>query len=164
MTKINETNLTKAIIFAQKMDIKHKEKVCDEIFLQQPNLLLSLLALSQFECSMIEIEPLIEVLIVIHFALKEAGIKLKKISEQDQENELKKFVQAVKFTEGYETSLIDASIQQYLEYTNEPWLTAHVISVLKISKVLENKNENIKHLYMAAFCLIGCISNAKTSA
>ncbi len=66
-------DLAHALKIVHAMDIKAKELICDELFVQQPNLLASVMVQNQMGNSMNDVDVLLNILIVLHLAMKEAG-------------------------------------------------------------------------------------------
>ncbi|MGM0593333.1 MAG: hypothetical protein ACQETD_02260 [Pseudomonadota bacterium] len=161
MTRITERSLTSAIHLLQKTDHKGQEAICDEIFREQPNLLASVLVLTKMAVAPAHVEVVLEVLMVAHLALKASGQRIKTIAEADQERELQRLVASVKFAEGMAPDLVEASINQYDGFRNEPWLLAYVTALLQEHGVLFSTNENTKYVLLSALNLVGCIANAK---
>ena len=162
MVMINEFYLIRAIKKFQKLNIKEKEIICDEIFIEQPNLLASVLVQQQLGNTIEEVDVLLSVLIVLHLALKESGKRIVKISEEEQEHQLRELLANIKFSEGMGRNLVDSSISQYVENHNEPFLLAYVIEVMKEAKFFEKERESSKFLIMAGLNLVNCIAKAQT--
>ena len=164
MAMISEIYLIRAIDKAQKLNIKDKELICDEIFIEQPNLLASVLAQQQMGNTLEEVDVLLNILIVLHLAVKESGKRILKISEEDQDHQLKVLSATMKFSEGMNSSLVDSSINQYVANHDERFLLAYVIGAIKDAKFLENNMESSKYLIMAGVNLVNCIANAQKLA
>jgi hypothetical protein len=164
MPKITEASLAIAIAGVETMIACDVEKVCDELLRDQPTLLSSILVLPQMGCASNYVHAALNILLVAYIALKEVGTPIETISEAEQEKELRRYSETVKFSEGLEGSLIESSIEQYAGYQKEPWLMGYVVSVLQNIGINSDESENTKYIYMAAFTLVGCIANAKTSA
>jgi hypothetical protein len=158
---ISEINLIRAIDKAQKLDIKDKELICDEIFIEQPNLLASVLVQQQMGNKLEEIDVLLDILIVLHLAVEESGKRIQKVSEEDQEHQLKVLSATIRFSEGMNNSLVQSSINQYIANHNEKLLLAYVLGAMKDAKFFENNKENSKYLIMAGVNLVNCIANAQ---
>jgi hypothetical protein len=161
MTKITQAALVSAIQQIEHMDSKAREAACDEIFLEQPNLLASVLVLTRMAVSPRYIEVVLEALIVTHLALKESRERVETITEEEQERELQRLVASVKFTEGLEPALVDESIRQYIGFHGEPWLLVYVMTRLHENELLTNANEDSKYVILSALNLVGCIASAR---
>ena len=143
------------------MNLKEKEVILDEIYVEQPNLLGSVVVLNQIGNTLEQIEVLLNILLIAHLALKESGIKLAKVTEGEQERELSKFMGHVKFTEGLSSSSELTAMRQYIESHEEKILLAYVHKEMLESGFHDLKYENSKYLIMAGFNIVNCISAAK---
>jgi len=143
------------------MNLQEKETVVDEIFNQQPNLLASVLVQNQMGNSLEQVDLLLNILIVAHISLKESGVKLKKITEDLQENEMAKFVAIVKFSEGLNVASINSSINQYITSQREKYLLAYAFNEMNNSGICSLETESSKYLMMAGINIVNCISAAK---
>lgn len=142
------------------MSLTDKETVCDEIFQEQPNLLASVLVQQQMGNTLEEVDVLLNILIVIHLAIKKAGIRLETISEQQQEDQLVKLTASVVFSEGMDRNLSNRSLNQYISNQNEPILLAYVIHTMKDAGFFDNTKECSKYLVLAGVNLVNCVSDA----
>ena len=98
MIKIKETALTKPISQSTQMDLLSAEKIVDEIYLEQPNLLSSVLVQNQLGNKIEHVDVLLRILIVCHLVLKYSGVKIDTITEELQQRELAKYTQHVSST------------------------------------------------------------------
>lgn len=161
MSKISTSNLTTAIRQLEGMSLSEKEQLCDEIYEAQPILLASVLSLSRMEQELTQIEVVLEILMVIHLAVKEAGIGLAAITEQDQEKALQRLTATVKFSEGMPAHLKYESVGQYEVFQSEPELMAYTIAKLQKSGILDDIREITKYLLLVALTIVACIAQAK---
>lgn len=159
--RIKKESIEKALLKAQKMSLKEKEHVVDEIFNEQPNLLASVLCLQQIGNSLESIDVLLNILIVAHLSLRESGVKVVKISEQLQEKEMARFVEEVKFTKGLSASGIADSLQQYAASKNEQYLLAFSLNEMMNAGFANLDQEQSKYLIMAGVNIVNCISSVK---
>jgi hypothetical protein len=98
--KIKESALIQAIKRSNQMDLIESEKVVDEIYLEQPNLLASVLVQNQMGNKLEDVDVLLNILIVTFLALKYSNVKLEMITENIQEKEMAKFAGHFEFLEG----------------------------------------------------------------
>jgi len=159
--RIKKRNLASAILKSKNMTLKEKEQVIDKIYIEQPNLLASVIALHQMGNSLDKIDVLLNILLVTYMALNESGIRLVKISEDLQDKEMTRYVGAVKFTEGLTSSGIENSLQQYIASHKEKYLLAYVLNEMISSGFADLEYENSKYLIMAGVNIVNCISAAK---
>lgn len=162
MSLISATVLADAIKMHLGMSFGEKENVCDAIFKEQPALLASVLVLPRMGVAAKYVDAILNALLVIHLALTGSDSRLKMITEYDQEQELKRFVETVKFSDGLDQHLMNESIKQYIGYRKEPLLMAYIISVLESTGIHADTEESTKYALMVAFNLIGCIANAQS--
>ncbi|MEQ1887442.1 MAG: hypothetical protein ABL967_20455, partial [Bryobacteraceae bacterium] len=128
---IHVARLKSAIRLLAGMSIGEKGGVCEEIFNQQPALLSSVLVLPHMGVAVKYVDAVLDALLVIHLALKASGTRLKAISEDEQENEMQRYVETAKFADRLDQNLVAESIKQYVGYRKEPMLMAYVVSVHK---------------------------------
>ena len=70
---VSVAHLAAAIRAVAPMDIGQKERVCDRIHAEQPNLLASVLALPRLRVSMQTVDVLLNLLIVLTVAVDKSG-------------------------------------------------------------------------------------------
>jgi len=161
MAKIKESSLVQAIKKSSEMDLAESEKVVDEIYLEQPNLLASVLVQNQMGNKIEDVEVLLNILIVSFLALKYSGVKLEKISEQTQEKELAKYTGHIGFLEGLNNKNTEVAINQFTESKSEKALMAYVIGTMLKAGFAKRKNESAKYLVMTGVNIVNCICVAK---
>ena len=164
MTRISSENLTSAINKAQNMSLTEKESICDEIFREQPNLLASVLVQQQMGNTLKEVDVLLNILIVLYLAVKEAGLGIGEISELQQEDQLAKLTTSVAFSEGMDSHLVNSSIKQYISNHKEQIMLAYVTDTMKEAGFFKNMRECSKYLVLAGVNLANCVSNATKRA
>ncbi|MDZ7923633.1 MAG: hypothetical protein U5M23_06150 [Marinagarivorans sp.] len=145
--RIDFESLTKAIKAFEIMTLKEKGKVVDRIYLSQPNLLASILALKKFGCSIEHIDEVLRILIVIFLALEFSMVKIATVPELEQERELSRLIGIMKFSEGLTDSLTSKSIQNYIENHKEKIAFAYVINLLNESGISSLKERKLKISY-----------------
>ena len=161
MSKVSKKNLANALRKVKSLNIKDKELICDEIYKEQPNLLGSVIVQQRLGNSLEDVDVLLEILIVLHLSLKEAGIKISKIPEQEQEYQLRLLKDTILFSEGLGGHLIKSSVGQYVSNHKEPILLAYVIGAMRDAGFFEKKEEVSKYLIQAGLNLVVCIANEK---
>lgn len=161
MAKLNENDLATAALQVRGMNQAQKEALADELFLTQPNLLASVLALMLSGNEPAHVDELLHILFVAHVALKSTGRTLRTITEQEQEAELNRMVAFIKFSEGLGIELLEESTKQHVARHREPYLFAYVLLALQESGILDSTREESKFLVMVALNLVGCIANAE---
>ena len=160
MAQLSSEILTRAIKRAQNLSLTDKESACDEIFREQPNLLASVLVQQQMGNTLEEVDVLLNILIVLHLAVKVAGVRIGVISELQQEDHLAKLTASVIFSEGMDSHLVNSSIKQYISNHKEPIMLAYVTDTMKDAGFFENMKKCSKYLVLAGVNLVNCIANA----
>lgn len=145
------------------MGLREKESVCDRVYVAQPNLLHSVLAVRSFGVDMTTIDVLIDILIVLQLAVEESGQVLATVTEADQERELRRFTASIRFAEGLSGDVLAQSIKQTTAYRREPFLLAHVMDALKRCGIADFRDEPSKYTFLAAMNLVNCIATARRS-
>ena len=161
MTKVTAKNLAQALKKVQSLNIKEKELICDEIYKEQPNLLASVIVQQRLGNSLQDVDVLLNILIVLYLSLKEAGITISKVTEQEQEHQLSLLKNTILFSEGLGVNLVESSVNQYISNHKEPPLLAYVIGAMQEAGFFEKKEENSKYITLAGLNLVACIANAK---
>jgi hypothetical protein len=157
---VSTEHLAAAIVAVRRMDFGQKERVCDRIHAEQPNLLFSVLALPRLGISMEAVDVVLNVLIVLTLAVDKSGQRLAQVSEADQERELQRLVAMLRFSEGLEAPLTAQSIQQTPAYRRESVLLAYVLQTLRKTGLTASKDEATKYPILAAINLVNCIATA----
>lgn len=157
MSRITQANLVSAIKQIADADPGAREAICDEIFVEQPNLLASVLVLTKMDIPPRHVEMALEAFMVMHLALKASGKRIETIKEEEQERELQRLVASAGFSEGLKLPQVEESISQYVGFQKEPWLLAYVVGLLQDNGVLSMANEDSKYLILSVFNLVACV-------
>ena len=155
MSRITQASLVSAIKQIADTDPGARESICDEIFVEQPNLLASVLVLTKMDIPPRHVEMALEALMVMHLALKASGIET--ITEAEQERELQRLAASVRFSEGLKLPLVEESVSQYVGFQKEPWL------LLQDNGALSMTNEGSKYLILSVLNLVACVANARSA-
>ena len=158
MSKIQLRHLAHAIQIVDRMKVPEQIRRMDAVFEAQPNLLLSLVALSKLGTPPPKLEVLFKVLPVIFEAMQASGKVWTVIDEDTQERCLKRVVARIKFTEDLpEAARIDA-IKQASEQVGEPHLFVFVIMRLMEHGLFKVQTDADQHFILAALNLVECLS------
>jgi hypothetical protein len=158
---ISTKDLAHAINAAAAMGFKEKEQVCDAIFLAQPNLLGSILALPLLDVSMETVDVLLDILIVTHLAVEESGQVLEIVSEEQQARQMDRYVASVNFAAGLGSELSAQSLYQTTAYKKEKFLLAYVLKTMTSAAFADDQDESAKYPMLAGINLVNCIASAK---
>ncbi len=99
MTRISQQHIATALTKVKQLSLKEKEGLADELFVAQPNLLASVLALSMSNVSMKDIEVALNILFVCSEAVRVSGLTIPTISEEVQDLCLARVVARASFAD-----------------------------------------------------------------
>lgn len=162
---ISVKHVASALRQLQSMSLTQKSALIDVIYVEQPNLLASVLVQTKFGASEQTIELLLELLIVCHLAMHESGYEWPLITEEEQDRQLSRMVGAVRFSETLTDSVAaNAARQQYVLTHPEPALLALVMGRCNewLADLAERhvEQESDKYVMLAANNLVNCIAYA----
>ena len=163
MSRITQASLVSAIKQIADTNPGVRESICDEIFVEQPNLLASVLVLTKMDIPPRHVEMALEALMVMHLALKASGKRIETITEAEQERELRRLLASVRFSEGLELPQVNESVRQYVGFKKEPWLLSYVLELLRESRAFFMPNEAAKYLVLSVFNMVACVANAQSA-
>lgn len=130
MTLLTQDVMVQANIDVNRMSAQQKVQLTDEIYVQQPNLLASILVLPRYGVDMQLLEEPIHVLLVAFQAMKHCGNALPTISEDVQETGLQRLTATMKFSEGVSPDLVEHVITKFCVDHPECCLLAFVYGPL----------------------------------
>lgn len=161
MTAITKEILASAIIAVRAMDLRQCEQLSDEIHANQPQLLLSVLALRSFGVSPEQLEVPLNTLLVCYQCMKTCGRQWPLISEAMQERCIMRLVARMRFNDGLAPAQAAEAITTYIAEHNERWLLAFVFGELGSNNALTIESEGQKHLVLVTLALVECIAEAR---
>ena len=100
MTLLTQDVMVQATIDVKRMSAQQKVQLTDEIYVQQPNLLASILVLPRYGVDMQLLEEPIHVLLIAFQAMKHCGHASPTISEDVHETCLRRLTATSKFSKG----------------------------------------------------------------
>lgn len=157
--------LAQATLSMRHMSLHEKLQLGDELFLHQPNLLSSILALNHSFCaSFQQIEPLIEILMIIWLAMKISHHQWPLVTEQLQSNCLQRLAAKARLSQGTSATLRNQAIQQHIDSHSEPHLLALVHEALYKQGWELITNNTVKHIVLVALNLVECVAAATPQA
>lgn len=139
------------------MTMAEKEAEFDIIYKEQPNLLGSVIVQQQMGNTLEQIDVLLNLLLVVHLSLREAGVRLPTVTEEEQERQLKLLVARIRFSEDLEDSLFNQALQQMMDDHPEKYLFAYALNEITQAGFATIKKESAKYLMMAGLNLVNCI-------
>ena len=158
MSRISMPALGNAIQKVRAMNTQDKERLADEVFLKQPNMLGSVLALSQMGVSFEKIGLVLDILFTCFQAMKESGLNWPVITEEDQDKQLGRYVAIIKLSEDLSANLEHTAMKQYIESHPEQLLFAFVTGELKDWLEYSTWEKNDGYVMLSATNLVNCIA------
>ena len=160
VASISSRNLFDAVQRVEGLSFAERERLADEVHTQQPNLFYSVLVLQRYGATLVQIEVVLNILLVLHEAMKISGSTWPVISEEVQERCLTRISGRVRFIEGLSPQLQAKTIADTVGDHPEQPLLAYVLGKFKENGLLGIKTEPEKMLMLAALSLVECIAEA----
>ena len=162
---ISQVVLAQAAIAVERMSHGEREKLADEIYLQQPSLLASVVVQHQMGASLAQTEDLLNILLVAYQAMKTSGRHWPVISEDTQDICLQRLTGKIGFIEGLDAGTTQRALSQQIEQHSEPYLLAFIFGQLREHGLLRIRTDVEKYLVLGALNLVECIAaTVQTSA
>lgn len=158
MELITQAVLVHAIRDVNAMNSAQKVALADEIFLQQPNLLASILVLANMGVSPLQLEVPLHILLVTFQAMKHSGHTWPIVQEEVQERCMQRLTARMRFNEGLPVQMADRLVKQFCDEHCERNLLAFVYGYLDEHDLLRVRNDAEKCLLLAALNLVECIA------
>ncbi|MFO1263391.1 MAG: hypothetical protein U1E84_08655 [Rhodoferax sp.] len=158
MELITQSVLAQALGDINAMNPAQKVQLADEMFLQQPNLLASILVLSNMGVSTLQLEVPLHILLVTFQAMKRSGHTWPIVQEDVQEQCMQRLTARMRFNEGLPTQIAARLIKQFCDEHSERNLLAFVYGYLGEHDLLRVRTEAEKYLLLAALNLVECIA------
>lgn len=157
---ITQAVMVQADIDVRRMSQARKVALADETFLQQPNLLASILALPRMGVGAVQLEVPLHILLVTFQAMKLSGLAWPIVSEDLQETCMQRLTARARFNEGLPGELADQLVQQFCDEHPERYLLAFVYGYLGDHDLLRVRTDAEKYLMLAALNLVECVAFA----
>ena len=158
MGVITQSVMVQAAIDVSRMSPAQKVALADEIFLQQPNLLASILVLPRMGVGMVELEVPVHILLVTFQAMKLSGRAWPIVTEDVQDRCMQRLTARARFNEGLPGDLADKVVQQFCDEHPERYLLAFVYGYLGEHDLLRVRTDAEKFLLLAALNLVECVA------
>ena len=158
MGVITQAVMAQAAIDVNRMGPTQKVALADEIFLQQPNLLASILALPRMGIGMVQLEVPLHILLVTFQAMKLSGRSWPVVTEEVQEACMQRLTARARFNEGLPADLVNKVVQQFCDEHPERYLLAFVYGYLGDHDLLSARTEAEKYLLLGALNLAECVA------
>lgn len=160
MELITQAVLAQAHRDVNAMNPAQKVQLADEIFLQQPNLLASILVLANMGVSMLQLEVPLHILLVTFQAMKRSGHTWPIVQEDVQEKCLQRLNARMRFNEGLPAQTANRLVKQFCDEHCERNLLAFVYGYLGEHDLLRVRTDAEKYLLLAALNLVESIAFA----
>ena len=158
MPRILSNHIAEAKLKTDNMSLAEKEAEFDIIFREQPNLLGSVIVQQQMGNTLEQMDVLLNLLLNIHLAFREAGVSIPTVSEELQEQELSRLVGQVKFTDGLDKQSFDTVLKKMIDNHPEKWLFSLAMHEVSRAGFLMLQNESSKYLVLCALNLVQCVA------
>lgn len=158
MGVITQSVMIQADIGVRRMGQAQKVALADEIFLQQPNLLASILALPRMGVDMVQLEVPLHILLVTFQAMKLSGRAWPIVTEDVQETCMQRLTARARFNEGLPAELANKVVQQFCDKHPERYLLAFAYGYLGDHDLLSVRTDAEKFLLLAALNLVDCVA------
>ena len=158
MGVITQSVMVQATIDVNRMSQAQKAALADEIFLQQPNMLASILALPRMGVGMVQLEVPLHILLVTFRAMKLSGRSWPMVTEDVQETCMQRLTARARFNEGLPADLVNKVVQQFCDEHPERYLLAFVYGYLGDHDLLSVRTDAEKFLLLGALNLVECVA------
>ena len=158
MASISSRDLVDAVLRVERMTFQDRERLAEEIHEAQPNLFFSVLVLQRYGATLEQIEVVLNLLLVLHEAMKCSGGRWPLISEDVQERCLTRISARVRFIEGLTPQQQAQATSDAVGDHPEQQLLAYVFGKFKENGLLDIKTEAEKMVMLAALNLVECIA------
>lgn len=158
MTAISSQLLVRAAVSFERMTFQERERLADEVYARQPNLLASIVVLKVYGASLEQMEAVLNILLVFYEAMKASGLPWPVVSEEVQERCLKRVTGRIRFVEGLTPDLQTKATSDAIANHAEQQLLAYVFGKLGEHGLLGIETEAEKMLMLAALNLVECIA------
>ncbi len=155
---ITQAAMVRAAMEVNGMDQSQKVALADEIFVQQPNLLASILVLSRMGVDMAQLEVALHILLVTFQAMKASGHQWPVVTEDVQDQCMQHLTARARFNEGLPGELASQVVQQFCDEHPERYLLAFVYGYLGEQDLLAVRTETEKYLLLGALNLVECVA------
>lgn len=143
------------------MSTQQKAELADEVYVQQPNLLVSVFVLPRYGVDMLQLEVPIHVLLVAFQAMKHCGYALPTISEDVQEACLQRLMATMRFVEGLPPDLVEQMIPKSCVDHPEHCLQVFVYGHLGQHDLLRLRIGAEKFLLLVALNFAECVAHVR---
>ncbi|MFN7836264.1 MAG: hypothetical protein ACK5NY_10845 [Burkholderiaceae bacterium] len=164
MPRIQPIHLAAAQLRVEPMSAKQAEAFADAVYASQPNLLVSLLVLPRYGVTYQELDIVLKILFICFEAVRETGVTIPTITEEDQERCLARVTGRARFLEGLDEQSSKQAVADQVRYHPEPNLLAVAYGILAKHDLVSARTEAQKYLLLAVINLVEVLSDALNHA
>jgi hypothetical protein len=155
--QISLENVGVAIVKLGAMDLAQKEQLADEIVREQQALFTSFLVQKQFGVSYEKMEFLLNILFVCFLAMKESGVTWRKITDDDVDVCMTRYVESVKFGMDQGPEQSQELLKQFIAGHPEQALLAYVQGETADWLKRITPEDSDRYVMLAAANMVNCI-------
>lgn len=155
--KISIEHVGRSVVKLGAMNMAQKEQLADEIVHEQQALFTSFLVQKQFGVSYEKMEFLLNILFVCYLAMKETGLKWPKITDDDVDLCMTRYVESIKFGMAIDQAQSHELVLQFVEGHPEQALLAYV--QVETANWLKRvaAEESDRYVMLTAANMVNCI-------
>lgn len=158
MERISQEVMVHASRAVEGMSHDQKVRLADEIFVQQPSLLASILVLHRMGVSTPELEVALHILLVAFEAMQRSGNTWPSVSEDVQDKCLQRLTARMRFNDGLPARAAAQMVRQFCDEHPERYLLAFAYGYLGEHDLLSVRSDAQKSLLLAVLNLVECIA------
>lgn len=157
--RISKNVLASAIAANQQIEQDLAERRLDAIYASQPNLLASVLSVTNLGASKEELEFLLRLLLICFEAMERSPFTWETITEDDQDRNLSTVVGTARLSEGLDNKLQTSLVEKVVREHSEKYLFAFVTHEIQRWAEQIAPERLSKFVLMCALNLVECIAN-----
>ncbi len=158
MPSITNELIVGAAIDVERMTLKERGHLADEIHARQPNLFYSVIVLHRFGVTLAQMEVVLGVLLVFYMAMKSSSQTWPVITEDVQDRCLERIVGRMRFIDGLTSAQQTHAVTDVIMDHPEQPMLAYVMAKLREHGLLNIESEAHEKLMLVAVNLVECIA------
>lgn len=159
--KVRPELISTAILLVQRMSMADKERLAQEIFRVQPNLMAMVVVQTRFGANEEEMEGLTNILLTCFTAAKLSALPLHQVTDSEQAECLARVNTYLQSLEG---SSADAEASDYITQHREPAMLAFVMKEIDLHGFKQASDATYGKLVLTAMGLVECFGVALRGA
>ena len=151
-----------AMLDVDRLSLREREALGDEIYQHQPHMLASVLVLQQVGASLEQMGVVLNILFIVYLAMKRSGHAWPQISEDLQDRCMKRLVGKAEFIEGLShPTLVERAVEAQILTHAEPGLLAIACKQLRDHGLQAARSEVEHYATLNALNLVECVAAAR---